>query len=434
MAKNNSGIENVGLSEVSQADRKSWPSIAFIWAGGVCCVPALMVGAGITAGMPFGQGVLAMFLGYAICVLLMVLMSILSADKGVPTVVAASGAFGKIGSGYVVSFIIAFCFICWFGFQAVVCGEAFAGILATMGLPIPGWLSTVIWGLIMCLTAVFGINWIKILNVVSVPALVVILVYAAIVVFSDSESAAAIANYEPAGSITMVSAIGMAVGGFATGSVLSGDTTRYCKNRRDVIISSIVGVIPMGVGTLLMGRVLAIHSGAAGMDTGSSVTVLASVGSPILGLLVLVLATWTTNVSNAYSAGFALLSLTRAKDEKRAMFTLIAGVLGTALAILGITNYFNNFLNILAAFIPPVAGVVIMDYFVFNRANPKSWKPVAGFNWAGILAWIGGSVVALAFPSIFVPTINGIVIACVLYLILYPLFGVSKKRYAESAE
>lgn len=75
MAKNNSGIENVGLSEVSQADRKNWPSIAFIWAGGVCCVPALMVGAGITAGLPFGQGVLAMFLGYAICVALMVLMS-----------------------------------------------------------------------------------------------------------------------------------------------------------------------------------------------------------------------------------------------------------------------------------------------------------------------------------------------------------------------
>ena len=105
-------IETAGLSEVRAEERKSWASIAFIWAGGVCCVPALMVGAGITAGLPFGQGVLAMFLGYAICVALMVLMSILSADKGVPTVVAASGAFGKIGSGYVVSFIIAFCFIC----------------------------------------------------------------------------------------------------------------------------------------------------------------------------------------------------------------------------------------------------------------------------------------------------------------------------------
>lgn len=422
----NKAIETAGLSRVKPEERKSWASIAFIWAGGVCCVPALMVGAGITAGMSFGQGVLAMFIGYAICVFLMVLISILSSDMGVPTVVAASGAFGKVGSGYVISFIIAFCFICWFGFQAVVCGEAFAGILATMGLSIPSWLSIIIWGLIMCLTATFGINWIKFLNIISVPALIVILVYAAIVVFSDPESAAAIANHEPTGSTSMVSAIGMAVGGFATGAVLSGDTTRYCKSRRDVLISSVVGVIPMGVGTLLMGSVLAIHSGSAGMDTTSIVNMLSSVGSPILGLLILVLATWTTNVSNAYSAGFALLSLTKAKDEKRAMFTLIAGILGTILAVLGITNYFNSFLNILATFIPTVAGVVIMDYFVFNKMNPEKWHAVEGFNWAGIISWLGGSVVALAFPTVLVPTINGIVVSCVLYLILYPIIGKKK--------
>ena len=169
-----------------------------------------------------------------------------------------------------------------------------------------------------------------------------------------------------------------------------------------------------------------IHSGAAGMDTGSIVNMLSSVGSPILGLLVLVLATWTTNVSNAYSAGFALLSLTRAKDERRAMFTLIAGVLGTALALFGITNYFNSFLNILAAFIPPVAGVVIMDYFVINKMRVDKWRAVEGFNWAGVLSWLGGSVVALAFPSVLVPTINGIVVSCILYLILYPLIGKKK--------
>ena len=210
------------------------------------------------------------------------------------------------------------------------------------------------------------------------------------------------------------------------------DVTRYCKNRRDVILSSVIGVIPMGVGTMLVGGVLAIHSGSVGMDTTSIVNMLSSIGSPILGLLVLVLATWTTNVSNAYSAGFALLSLTRAKDERRAIFTLLAGVLGTLLAVLGITNYFNNFLNILAAFIPPVAGVVIVDYFVINKANPAAWKPTPGVNIAGIVSWLAGSVVALAFPTVLVPTLNGIVIACVLYLILFPLFG--KKSAAKGAE
>ena len=384
-------IEASGLGQVRPEDRKSWLSIAFIWAGSVCCVPALMVGAGITMGLTFGQAALAMCIGYGICVLLMILMSILSADKGIPTVVAASGAFGKIGSGYVVSFIIAFCFICWFGFQAVICGEAFAAILNTYGIPLPGVASTILWGLVMCITA-----------------------------------------YAPAANASMVVAIGTAVGGFATGSVLSGDVTRYCKSRRDVILSSIIGVIPMGVGTMLAGGVLAIHSGAVGMDTSSIVNMLSSIGSPVLGLLVLVLATWTTNVSNAYSAGFALLSLTRAKDEKRAFFTLLAGVLGTLLAVLGITNYFNSFLNVLAAFIPPVAGVVIVDYFIISKADPEAWKPTAGANLAGILSWLVGSVVALAFPTVLVPTVNGIVVACILYLILVPLLG--KKASEEPAD
>ena len=88
----------------------------------------------------------------------------------------------------------------------------------------------------------------------------------------------------------------------------------------------------------------------------------------------------------------------------------------------------TTLLNILAAFIPPVAGVVIMDYFVIQKADPLKWKATEGVNWAGIISWIGGSVFALAFPSIFVPTINGIVVACVLYVILYPVLAKSKKE------
>lgn len=426
MAKNGT-IESAGLSKVGQEEKKSWGSIAFIWAGSVCCVPALMVGGGITMGLTFGQAALAMFTGYGICVLLMILLSIQSSDLGLPSVAAIAGAFGKKGSSYVISSIIAFCFICWFGFQAVVCGDAFAAIMQNMGVPLPSTVSTIIWGLVMCITAVVGINWIKILNIVSVPALIIILVYAMIVVFRTPGSAAQIANYQPATNASMIVSIGTAVGGFASGSVLAGDVTRYCKSRRDVVISSIIGVIPMGVGTMLAGGVLAIHSGALGMDTGSVVTMLSSVGSPILGLLVLVLATWTTNVSNAYSSGFALLNLTGAKDDKRPIFTLAAGIVGTLLAVLGITNYFNNFLNILSVGIPPVAGVVIMDYFVINKANPATWKPTEGVNLAGLLAWLAGSAVALAFPSFLIPSVNAIVIGCVLYLILYPLLCRNKR-------
>ena len=421
MAKN-SAIESAGLSAIPLEERKSWPGIAFIWAGSCCCVPALMVGAGITMGLPFGQAALAMIIGYGISVFLMILMSILSADRGLPSVVAISGALGEVGASKLVSAIIAFCFTCWFGFQGVICGEAFAAILQSFGIPLPGAVSTVIWGAIMCITAVYGYNWIEKLNVIAVPALIIILVYAMIVVFNDPTSVAKISNHMPATKASFITAVGTSVGGFASGAALSGDVTRYCKSRKDVIISSIIGVIPVGVGTMLVGSILAIHSGALGMDTNSIVTMLSSVGSPILGLLVLVLATWTTNVSNAYSSGFALLSLTGAKDDKRPWFTLGSGVVGTLLAVLGITNYFNSFLNILAVFIPPIVGVVAIDYFVLKKGDPAAWETKPGVNLAGVISWAVGSLIALLFPTVLIPTLNAIVISCVLYLILYPIF------------
>lgn len=425
MAK--STMEAVGLSPVKPEERKSWLSIASIWAGGVCCVPAMITGGVITMGLNFAQAAFALFTAYGISVLFMTLMSIVAADLGVPSVVVISGAFGKKGSSYLISVIIAFCNICWFAFQAVICGAAFSGFMQLFGINLPVSVSILIWGLIMCITAVYGINWIKFLNIVSVPALILMLVYAMFVVFWDPESVSAISNYKPVGGMTIIAAMEITIGAFSVAGVLSGDVTRYCKSRRDVILSSFIGVIPMGVGTMLAGGILALHSGALGMDANNIVIMLTSIGAPILGILVLILATWTTNVNNAYSAGFALLCLTGGKDNKRAALTLLAGAVGTLLAVFGIYNYFISFLNILAVFIPPVAGVVIMDYFVFHKAEPALWKATEGFNPAGIISWLGGAGFALVFSSFFISAINAIVISCVLYLILYPIFVKQKE-------
>ena len=145
---------------------------------------------------------------------------------------------------------IAFCYTCWFGFQAVVCGEAFASILQGIGVPIPSMLSTIIWGMIMCITAVYGYSWIEKLNVIAVPALILILVYAMIVVFGDPESIVKITNHTPTTQMSMIAAVGTSIGGFASGAVLSGDVTRYCKSRKDVVISSIdpTSIVPTPTG------------------------------------------------------------------------------------------------------------------------------------------------------------------------------------------
>lgn len=411
-------VEQAGLSRVKPEERKSWGSVAFIWAGSVVCVPALMVGGFITSGLSFASAALAMLLGYLFCVIIMVFMGMQSTDLGIPVVAAAGGAFGETGARYVVSTIISVCFICWFGFQSAVCGEAFSSFAAMIGLNIPVKISILLWGAIMLITAVYGIGWIRILNIISVPALILMIIYNLYVVFSDPAGAAKIVSYAPQTAMPFVAAVGMAVGGFASGAVLSGDITRYCRDRRGTILSSVVGVIPMGVVTLLVGGILAIYTGALGMDNNNFVAMLASIGSPVLALLVLILATWTTNVSNAYSSGFALLNLSGAKDSFRPYATLIAGVIGTLLAIFGILGVFNSFINLLAVFIPPVAGCVIADYWLINRGKPDRWKPGKGINWIGIVSLVAGAGITLLLPSFFIAPVNAIVIAAAVYCIL----------------
>lgn len=57
-------VENITLTRVPMDQRKPWISIAFIWAGSVICIPALMVGSFISAGMNFAQSALCMVIGY----------------------------------------------------------------------------------------------------------------------------------------------------------------------------------------------------------------------------------------------------------------------------------------------------------------------------------------------------------------------------------
>ena len=77
--KKTSLVEKITLTSVPADQRKSWPSIAFIWAGSVICIPALLVGSLISAGMNFKQSALCMVIGYVLVVFYMCLMGIVVA-------------------------------------------------------------------------------------------------------------------------------------------------------------------------------------------------------------------------------------------------------------------------------------------------------------------------------------------------------------------
>lgn len=413
-------VEQYALNEIPKSERKSWFSIALIWAGAMICVPTLMVGGSLVSGLPLGQAILAGIVGYTIVVAYMVFQGMQGADLGRPTVVCASSTFGQIGSRIVISFVLGVAVIGWFGVQCGVTGAAFSAILGSMGVSFPVWLGSLIWGIIMLTTAIIGYKALAYLNYIAVPALIIIVVFGVIAAINNF-GIETLASLQPAQPFSFLQGVVIAVGGFAVGGVIAADYSRYAKNRKGSATSSIVGVWPMGILLLVGGALMSAVAGTHDMSE-----VLMKLGLPVIGLVVLILATWTTNTVNAYSGGLALTNMFNLKDNKRALTTAIAGGLGTLLAVIGILNFFIPFLMILTAGITPIAGVMIADYWIRKRGKKDNWEPVKGIKWTAIAAWLAGGLVGY-FVKWGIAPINAIVVSLVLYLILDSIFGSKQK-------
>lgn len=297
----------------------------------------------------------------------------------------------------------------WFAAQTSLCASSFCNIMSVyFHVNFPLWLSVIIWGCLMFITSVYGVKLIEFLNKVSVPALFVMLIWGVISCLMKG-AAATVSAYEPPAFLGWTYGITLAVAGFASGAICCGDYTRYCKSRKETILSSVVGVLPAGIGALLIGAFLSLAAGSYDLSV-----VFSSFGLPIVGMLVLILATWTTNTGNAYNSGIAICNMFSLKDNMRSWMTLLAGVIGTLLSLLGFADAFNNFLNIIAALVPAVAGVAIADYWIMGRGRPDLWEPFDGVNWIGVVAWLAGAAVG-KWGTFFVPTLMGIVVAIVVY-------------------
>lgn len=421
--------------QIQAEERQSWGSIAMVWIGSVICVPALMIGGMLGAGLSLGNCVLASLVGYALICMFMIFMGMLGCDTGLPTSVAASCALGEKGAKYIISTILAISCIGWFGIQAAVCGASFSSMFGDMtGIAVPVWLSSVVWGVIMLLTACFRFAGLKWLNKIAVPLLGIVLAYTLIDTLVGG-GAAALSQHVPTAPMSFVSALSATVGSFVVAAAISGDYCRFAKSRTDVIKSSIVGVVPAGLAILMIGAILAICTGSYDISV-----VLASSGLPLVGLIALILATWTTNVSNAYSGGLSLSVLLGQDEKKSQLTTAISGIIGTVLAAVGILNSIQGFLSLLSAIVPALIGTMVADYWIIGKGKSEHFRERKGFYAPGLISFLLGALVAcvtggtfasipgLAFLNIpfFIGPINGIVIAMVVYILLAKAIGKEK--------
>lgn len=423
--KKHSRVETTTLTPVPMKERKSWINVALIQAGIMICVPSLLLGGMLVQSMSLGAAITAGIIGYIIVIVLFCLMGIIGSDLGVPTCMTSVGGFGKTGARIFVSLITFISMIGWFAVQTGVCGNAFTNLFdQSFGINIPPIVSMVIWGVIMMVTAVYGIDALGWLNKIAIPALFIVTVIGCWLSLNKFGTGALYTDTSD-GSMSMADGILLTVSFMTAGCLAASDITRYQATRRDTVLSSSIGVFPAGVAMVVLGAVMTKVA-----DQYDITQVFCEVGIPVLAMIVLITSAWTTNTANAYSGGINAVLMLNLKDDKRAAATVVSGILGTVCAAFGLADHFEAFLTILGEIMLPMMGVIIADYWITGRGKAANYKLRAGFNWVGIVSWLVGYGVTKLIPY-GVPFVQGIVVTMILYVVGMKLFGASMDKGAE---
>lgn len=412
---------------------QSWFTLGIVWAGAMISIPGLLVGNTLITGMSLPRTLVVSLVGYAIIVAIMILQGIQSTELGKSTVQVASQVFGSKGSRTILSIILTIACLGWFGIQANVCGAALANLLAEFDMAVPVPAASLISGLVMVVSAMYGIKVLRVLSYIAVPLLVVLCVYGLIQAM-NGETLQLISNYRPEQNMSFMDGLAVTMGSFALGAVIAGDYSQFSAKRSDVWKAALFGIIPAGVLMISVGAVLTLA-----YQTNDVTAVFLNIATPLIGGIVLILAAWKTNMVNAISGGFALINVFNVSKEKEKWAVGAAGLIGTVLAVVGILDYFTPVMSVLSAMVPPVAGVMIAAYWVMNKGDKSRWKETEGVNRLGVLSWLIGSVIAclpvvLSFfpslPQVSNQPLTGIVISFVIYVVGYR-FTVTKSVILE---
>jgi cytosine permease len=412
---------------VRKEDTVSGWSVGVVIFGICLTLPTLYTGAITAEQLGFIGTAKAVGLASLILSIMSIPAAIVGAETRLSSYLIIEFVFGRRGSDFV-NALLGLTLLGWFAVTAGFFGEtlaiAFEEILAVSP---PTWLLTLISSLLMLITTIFGFKAIDRLALFAVPLLILFLLYVSNLSLADYswEIVLSTEGSNPAYFSTAVSTV---IGSLIVGVVLMPDLSRYARSVKDCVYASVLG---NGVGncfSMLMGVAPAIVTGL--LDPMAYMVALGLVGS---AFVILVFATWTTNSVNLYSTTLAVAIIKPKIPEWK--LTVACGVIGTALAMIGITDYFIGFLEWLGVIVPPVASIYLTDYFVLKQKNYSLTlqDSLPDYDRAAIVAWvIGTAISAFTFMSGFslstIPTLDALVITAPIYLICRRLWPATLQR------
>lgn len=264
--------------------------------------------------------------------------------------------FGRWGA--VVGLLTSISLLGWFAFQLDFFSVLLQKSLSTYGFKV-GRLTVLLFGMaLMTSTAIWGFRALAQLSIISVPLMVILIITGVTLAALDIYAPNPVIITSP---MSMGTAISYVVSIWIVSTLMSPDTARYAKTRKDAFLGAGLGFFLGNSFTILLSLVLT-HS----VGSNDLVNTFFIVGLGASAILVLVFAQWTTNSANLVFASLGLSAII--KTITRPVLIIVLSVVGLMLAQNGIINNLTNFLSLLRAFISPIAGVYLVEYY-FIRDN-----------------------------------------------------------------
>jgi nucleobase:cation symporter-1, NCS1 family len=417
----------------ADSHRRTWGTYNFaaLWVSMSVNILTYMLAAGlIQGGMNWKQAVATVFLGNSIVLVPMLLNSHPGARYGIPFPVLARASFGVLGAN-VAAVLRALVACGWFGIQTWIGGEAINTLIATLA---PGWAhvphSTAIcflaFWLINLAVILKGIEYIRVLQGISAPVLLGVgllllgWAYRAAGGFGPMLTAPSRFNSFADFLKFLVPALNGTVGFWATVSLNIPDFTRFARSQRQQLIGQALALpttmtLYSLIGILVTSATVVIY-GTAIWDPVQLLSRFQSPVAVVVSLIAILLATLNVNIgANVVSPANDFSNLWPRKISFRSggVITCLMGIALMPWKLLA--NYKTFILGWLggyAAFLGPVAGIMICDYFIVRRRvlvvedlylRDRQYEYAGGFNWTALVALAAGAgtaLVGLVVPSV----------------------------------
>jgi cytosine permease len=412
------GHDDYALERVPQSERYPWFSVAMQRFGQIACMSQFLLGATLGFGMGLWDALLAITLGCVILEAVAIAVGIAGQREGLSTsVLARWTGFGSAGSA-LIGLVVAISLIGWFGVQNAVFAEGLHSLVGAL----PIWVWTIFCGALVTGIVIWGFASMAWTAYLTVPAFLLLAGWSIASELTDHSFSALWNSPAPGPSLSLAAATTLVAGGFIVGMVITPDMTRYNRSAADVVKQTVLSVT---FGEYLIGIIAVLLAHA--VRSADIVTIVTSTTGSI-GVLVLVTATVKINDWNLYSSSLGIVNVADqlfGSRLNRAVVTVVVGALGTGLAAAGILDHFVEFLTTLGIAVPPIAGIMVAEYWfvrshagalIASRASgalPASaprWVPISLVIW--LAAFLVGKYLEWGIASL-----NSLVFAFVAYLV-----------------